>query len=109
MGKTNMELACGLALLAACGRTLTHQALRIKKALDKAEKRGRRKVCCEPAPPFDAAKVFDLIIALRDEAHRQGMRSKDSMYEDCVIKKQGELLDAIRIGFSECGHVPIMK
>ena len=65
MGKTNIQRACGLALLAACGRTLTHQAMRIAKALDKAERRGAKKaciMCCKPAPQVDAEKVKALII-----------------------------------------------
>jgi len=42
MSKTNMERACGLAALAAAGRTPTHQALRIARGLNKAYKRGLR-------------------------------------------------------------------
>ena len=44
---------------------------------------------------FDKHEVFALIVRLRDEAHRQGMRSQSNAYEDCVVERQNELLAAL--------------
>ena len=44
---------------------------------------------------LDKKAIRRMVLSLRDEAHRQGMRSQDSEYEDCVINRQNDLLAAL--------------
>ena len=46
---------------------------------------------------LDEKEIRRMVLSLRDEAHRQGMRSRSNEYEDCVIKRQNELLSALGI------------
>jgi len=66
LGTVNWEMGDGGHIIIfgqskAIHLTLNGIYTHVLKAIDKAEKRERRKVCCEPAPQFDADRVWYLI------------------------------------------------
>ena len=67
LGTVNWEMGDGGHIIIfgqskAIHLTLNGIYTHVLKAIDKAEKRERRKVCCKPAPQIDAEKVKALII-----------------------------------------------
>ena len=77
LGTVNWEMGDGGHIIIfdqskAIHLTLNEIYTHVLKAIDKAEKRGRRKVCCEPAPQIDTEKVRGLIGELIIVAHQLG-------------------------------------
>ena len=83
--------------------TLNEIYTHVLKAIDKAEKRGRRKVCCEPAPQIDAEKVRGLIREYASQSFRWGVYANNGDDDNALLnwrecrKTKRALLTALRI------------
>jgi len=61
--------------------------------VNKAERRGLRKMCCEPAPPFDAEKVRELLDCYASHCYWRGKNGHD--FSSIENEKNGYLRDIL--------------
>ena len=100
LGTVNWEMGDGGHIIIfdqskAIHLTLNEIYTHVLKAIDKAEKRGRRKVCCEPAPQIDTEKVRSLLDSYAWHCHWMG--ANDHAFDHVKNEKHGYLRDILAI------------